>query len=136
MCPTVELTWVLDLFLFRNSKLQNYQKHLVLHHHLFTSYLALKFILEIILDFHPSSKQEKTKNYPWLKTQGHMNVTLKIAYPDDSMTGSWSKPSLFMIESACSTLSSGKIVKGADNSREETFSSNHLKSLEETYKFL
>ena len=32
-----------------------------------------------------------------------------------------------MIERVCSTLSSGNIVKGADNSREETFSSNHLK---------
>ena len=40
-------------------------------------------------------------------------------------TGSWSNPSLTMMSTACSTVTVGCTLKGADSSRAETFSVAH-----------
>ena len=55
-----------------------------------------------------------------------MNI-LNLYYPVESTTGNWSYPSLFMISMVCSTVRVGVMVRGALSSREDTFSSHHLK---------
>ena len=52
-------------------------------------------------------------------------VATPTIFPLSVMTGSWSKPSWTMISMACSTVTLGRMERGADRSRELTFSSAH-----------
>ena len=56
--------------------------------------------------------------------------------PLSVMTGSWSKPSLTMMSMACSTDTLGRMVRGAERSRELTFSSALHDSCDSLYDSL